>query len=89
MGRDVFFGVFASNYGRGENGVGRSEACGNSKRRKKVEFGNQGIDEPSGNKPPLKKRAVRAGIKQERVVARTYVMMGKRRNIRLFQCLSM
>lgn len=53
MSRDMFFGVLASNDGGGKNGVGWGEARSNSKRGEKVELGNKGINECSGNKPPL------------------------------------
>jgi hypothetical protein len=54
MSWDMFFGIFASNYGGGENGVGWGKACSNSEGRQEAQFGNKSINEGSGNEPPLK-----------------------------------
>lgn len=86
MSRDVFFGIFASDNGGGEDGVGWGEARGNSERGEEVEFGDKGINERSGNEPPLEKKY--EGLNREGGEAHTYVMTGTRRNSRLFQCLS-
>jgi hypothetical protein len=70
MSRNVFLGIFTSNHSRGEDGVSWGETCGNSEGREEVKFGNKGIDEPSGNEPPLRKRS---GSKEAKEGNFTYV----------------
>jgi len=54
MNWDMFLGIFTSDNGRSKNRVGRGEARGNGQTREEVEFGDKGINEASGNEPPLR-----------------------------------
>jgi len=56
MSRDVFLGILSSNDGRSENRVGWSQTRGDGQTGEEVEFWYKGINEPSGDEPPLRER---------------------------------
>jgi hypothetical protein len=89
MSRYMFLGVFTPDHCRSEDGIGRSQAGGNDQRREKVKFGNERVNERSGDKPPLKEKKKMRIEEGKRGNSHAYVMTGKRRKARLFQCLSM
>lgn len=50
---DMLVSVFTSYNCCGENGIGGGEASSDSKRGKKVEVGNESVNEGCGNEPAL------------------------------------
>ena len=60
MSRDVLVGPFATNDGRSKDGVRGGKAGGDGEGCKKVEAGNEGVDERSGDEPSLKHRGERS-----------------------------
>lgn len=62
---DMLVSVFTSYNCCGENGIGGGEASSDSKRGKKVEVGNESVNEGCGNEPALLQDRMSQSLKSE------------------------